>query len=109
MKKFLRKIYFFPPFFPTATVFADDSSPPPELTDGTLQRLVDNILSYLFPIAGLICVIFIIQGGYMWIISAGNPENVKKAQGTLTWAIIGLVLLMIIFGILTVVLDFLYQ
>jgi hypothetical protein len=83
-----------------------DEEPP---TIGGLGDMVTKVINYLFPIAGLVCLVFIIQGGYMWIVSAGNPESLKKAQGTLTWAIIGLVLTMIIFGILTVLLNFLYK
>jgi len=83
-----------------------DEEPP---TIAGLGDMVTKVINYLFPIAGLVCLVFIIQGGYMWIVSAGNPESLKKAQGTLTWAIIGLVLTMIIFGILTVLLNFLYK
>ncbi len=80
---------------------------PPEI--GGLGGIVTEVINYLFPLAGFICLIFIIQGGYMWIVSAGNPESVRKAQGTLTWAIIGLVLTMTVFAILTVLLKFLYK
>jgi hypothetical protein len=82
-------------------------TPPPEI--GGIGDIVTKVISYIFPIAGFICLIFIIQGGYMWMVSSGNPENVKKAQGTLTWALIGLILTMTIFGILTVIINFLYK
>ncbi len=52
-------------------------------------------MNIIFPLAGVICVVFIIIGGYMWIASAGDPAKVKQAQGTLTWAIIGLVFVMV--------------
>jgi type IV secretory pathway VirB2 component (pilin) len=54
---------------------------------------IDRVLEYIFPIGVFLAVIFIIIGGYMWMTSSGNPEKIKQAQGTLTWAIIGLVLL----------------
>jgi hypothetical protein len=31
----------------------------------------------------------------MWISSTGNPDKVKQAQGTLTWAILGLVFILL--------------
>lgn len=80
--------------------------PPPEF-EGNVAGMVDTIIGYLFPIAGLIALFFIIQGGYMWIVSAGDPNRVKQAQGTLTWAIIGLVVVMVIFGVIRVILNFL--
>ena len=103
MKRIFKYIYFLTGFFFLSPVFAQD---PPKITDGALTNLVDKILGYLFPIAGLICLIFMIQGGYMWIISAGDPARVKQAQGTLTWAVIGFIFVMVIFAVLNVVLKF---
>lgn len=90
-------------FVGKSIVYAQE--PPPTL-EGNISPIVKKLLDYLFPIAGLIAVIFIIQGGYMWIISAGDPARVKQAQGTLTWAVIGLLMIMIIFAVLQVLLKF---
>ena len=62
---------------------------------GEIGTILDKVMDIVFPAAGLICVVFIIIGGYMWIASAGDPAKVKQAQGTLTWAIIGLVFVLI--------------
>jgi type IV secretory pathway VirB2 component (pilin) len=102
--KILKKTYSFPFIFLASPVYAQDA--PPKITDGALANMVDKILGYLFPIAGLICLIFIIQGGYMWIISAGDPARVKQAQGTLTWSILGFIFVMVIFMILNGVIKF---
>jgi len=83
-----------------------DAPPPPEF-EGNVSAIVDRVLGYLFPIAGVIALIFIIMGGYMWIVSAGDPNKVKQAQGTLTWAVAGLVIVMVIFGIIRILLNFL--
>lgn len=69
--------------------FAEEE--PQRLDAGVIIGFLDRIVGYIFPIAGLLAVAFVIYGGYMWIISGGDPEKLKKAQGTLTWAIIGLV------------------
>ena len=103
MRSILKYVYVPMGFFFVSPVFAQD---PPKITDGALSTMVDTVLSYLFPIAGLICLIFIIQGGYMWIISAGDPARVKQAQGTLTWAVLGFIFVMVIFTVLNAVLKF---
>ncbi len=64
---------------------------PRRITSGVIVGYLDKIVSYIFPIAGLLSVGFIIYGGYMWMVSGGDPERVKQAQGTLTWAILGLI------------------
>ena len=56
---------------------------------------LDKFSDYLVPVGIFLAVLMVIIGGYLWISSAGNPEKVKQAQGTLTWAIIGLVFITI--------------
>ena len=79
------------------------------LDGGFLSTLVTKIISYIFPVAGFIALIFIIYGGYMWMASTGNPEGVKKAQGTLTWSVIGLIMIMVVYALINVILKFLYK
>lgn len=89
-------------------VFAEDA--PAQLTGDnsafSIGSVLDSIMNLVFPIAGLICVVFIIIGGYMWMTSAGDPSKVKQAQGTLTWAIIGLVFVLVAVAIIDVVMKF---
>lgn len=74
-------------------------------TIGDMATILDNVMGYIFPVAAVVCVIFIIIGGYMWIASAGDPSKVKQAQGTLTWAIIGLIFVMVVRLIVGIVLN----
>ena len=67
---------------------------PPKI--GEIAGVLDKVMDIVFPVAGILCVIFIIVGGYMWIASAGDPAKVKQAQGTLTWAIIGLIFVLVV-------------
>ena len=71
-----------------------------------IGAILDRIVALIFPVAGIVCVIFIIIGGYMWIASAGDPSKTKQAQGTLTWAIIGLVFILLAAGIVTLIVNF---
>jgi len=96
------------PYDPGKRNWGDEkTAPPPPEFEGNVSAIVDRVLGYLFPIAGVIALIFIIMGGYMWIVSAGDPNKVKQAQGTLTWAVAGLVIVMVIFGIIRILLNFL--
>lgn len=49
-------------------------------------------IEILLRIAAMVSVGFIIYGGYRYILSQGEPDNVKKAQGTILSAVIGLVI-----------------
>jgi len=67
----------------------------------------DSVVDYLLPVGVLIAVVFVIIGGYMWITSAGNPDKIKQAQATLTWAIIGLAFILVIGLLLSGLVDYL--
>jgi len=90
------------PFLLTTKVFADD---PPTLDPDTIDKIISAITDRLVPFAGLLAFIFVVYGGYMWIISSGDPDKVKRAQGTLQWAIIGLVFTIIAGLIIRAILE----
>jgi hypothetical protein len=106
MKKIIQYIYLLPILFISTSVYAEDVPPRIGGDSGMIASLVDKALGYLFPIAGFLALVFIIIGGYMWIVSAGDPARVKQAQGTLTWAVLGLVFVMVILGVLRLIIDF---
>ena len=84
-------------------VFAQEEEPK---KIGELFDVLDNVLQHIFPLAGLICVVFVIIGGYMWMSAAGDPSRVKSAQSTLTWAIIGLIVVLLAVAIIEVIVKF---
>lgn len=87
-----------------ALAVSDPGPSPKRISE--MVNIIDRIFEYIFPIAGLICVIFIIVGGYMWMISAGDPAKAKQAQGTLTWAVVGLIFTLLSIGILKLIVNY---
>lgn len=53
--------------------------------------------------AGTVAVIFIIYGGYLFMVSAGNEEAAEKGKKVLTNSIIGLTIILMSYVIVTVV------
>ena len=51
----------------------------------------------------LILFIMFVVGAFRYLTSFGNPENVKKAQGTLRYALIGFILFISAYLILNVI------
>lgn len=60
---------------------------PPKLED--MLKGILFIASKIGPAIGLFGFCMIIYGGYLWIVSGGEPQKKQKAQATLTWSIIG--------------------
>ena len=80
---------------------------PPKLEQ--LAEAIESLLQYVFPAGALLAVAMVIYGGYMWIISGGDPARKQQAQGVLTWSVLGLVFLFLIKAVLTVIIDYIYQ
>lgn len=74
--------------------------PPPDTASS-----VQNILNTLFIIVGAVSVIFIIIGGFRYVVSAGDPENTAKAKNTILYAVIGLAVSILATGIVSFVLG----
>lgn len=57
-----------------------------------LTSIVGTVINILSVIIGIAAVIMIILAGFKYITSAGDASGVKSAKDTLTYAIVGLVL-----------------
>jgi len=64
---------------------------------------IQNIVNIFVKLPFIIFPIMIIAGGFMYMMSAGNEQNMKKAQATITWGIVGFVITMIAFGLVIMV------
>jgi type IV secretory pathway VirB2 component (pilin) len=71
---------------------AENTAISPPIVPRTLEELLLNILDYLKKLAGVIAVIFIVIGGIMYMLSSGNVQRTERAKKTVTYAIVGLVI-----------------
>ena len=70
-----------------------------------LQITVRNILNVVFTMVGVIAVIMVIIGGINYTTSQGDPEKIKKAKSTILYGIIGLIISLLAFAIVSFVLN----
>lgn len=68
-----------------------DTSPLPDPKD----NFVPTLLSIAIKIMAAVCLLFITIGGFRYITSQGDPQGVAKAKGTIIYALIGLVVIII--------------
>lgn len=62
-------------------------------SDVTIGLIISSILKLLMPLAGILLFIYLVMGGYDFLLSMGNPEKIKSAKGKITNALIGFFLL----------------
>jgi len=64
---------------------------------------ISNGLRIVFGVAGAIALLMITVGGFKYVLSRGNPQETAKAKDTILYALLGLVLVMLAFAIVSFV------
>lgn len=75
--------------------FAGASNDVPSL--GCLSQIVVNVVEVMFLFLGAISLLLIFYSAIRFIIARGDPKAIQTAQKTLTYAIIGTVLVLLAF------------
>ena len=78
-----------------------------DVTD--LPTVVQRIIQTVLMIVGLLAVVMIIVGGVQYTTSAGKQESVTKAKNTIIYGIVGLVISLLAYAIVTFVVGKLSQ
>ena len=65
--------------------------------------VIKNVITWALIFAGVVAVIFVIYAGFKFVTSKGDPEQVNNAKKTLTYAIIGLLFILLSFAILNLI------
>ena len=65
-----------------------------------IQDIVSFVIMLLLTVAVLLSFFFLLFGGLKWILSQGDKKKVDEAQKTITFSIIGLIVVFISFFIL---------
>ena len=58
-----------------------------------------NIINIVLIFLGVITLILVIYGGFLWMLAGGNEEQVGKAKKILRGAIIGLIIVLVSYSV----------
>jgi len=66
----------------------------PAITDSEnrMNILIANIVNIFSIVVGIVAVIMIIIGGFKYITSSGDSNNISSAKNTIMYAIVGIVI-----------------
>ena len=67
-----------------------------------IGQIVSRLLTYIFPLAGIATFIYLLIGGFGYLTAAGNEEAAKKAQGQITNALIGFLIIFLSYWIVQI-------
>ena len=65
--------------------------------------VIKNVIQWALIFAGVVALFLIIFAGFKFVTSKGDPQEVDNAKKTLTYAIIGLLLILFSFAILNLI------
>jgi len=74
-----------------------------ENKDISLVAFLSRIQNWLLGFVGALAILFIVYGGFLYVTSSGNKERVEMAKKTLTYAILGLILVVLAGTILNII------
>ncbi|MFC1721955.1 Mbov_0395 family pilin-like conjugal transfer protein [Patescibacteria group bacterium] len=79
--------------------------PPGDTGPANINEAIGNVTNWTLGIAGSLAVLFIIISGIRYVTSAGNQQLQESAKKNLTYAIIGLVIIVLAFVITNAVIN----
>jgi len=91
----------------TATSIQEIEVQVPRGFAASFSGLINGILSFVLVIAAVLVLVFLLWGGFDWIISGGDKGKTEQARSKIVSAVIGLVIVAASFAILNLVIRFL--
>jgi glucose uptake protein GlcU len=76
---------------------------PAKISD--LGDVFDRVVGFALGFAGIVLFLLLIIGGFKYITSGGDPKAVEGAKKTLTYAIGGLIVILLSYLILVIIKD----
>ncbi len=64
--------------------------------------IVNDLIKTILSLVGRVSLLILIFGGVFYIVSGSNPENQEKAKKTITYAIFGLIIVLISYAIMNI-------
>lgn len=80
---------------------------PNPVDENTLGDVLFNVVNALLLFAGAVAVLFLIIGGFRYVVSTGNPDQVDAAKRTILYAVLGLIIIFIAFVLVGLVQSYL--
>src|SRR3989338_11630616 len=75
------------------------------LSTQSLENTIINIINAALALAGIIALVILIYGGYVWMTSGGIPQRIALAKRILLSAVIGLVIILLSWAIIQFIVN----
>lgn len=92
----------------STTLFVPTVSFAVDMIDYSNQKptgIIDKFTTFIVGFAGALALLFIIYGGLQLVTSNGNKERMEGAKKTLTYAIFGLIIVILSYFIVSILIN----
>ncbi|MBI2473442.1 TrbC/VirB2 family protein [Candidatus Uhrbacteria bacterium] len=100
-KRILLLFYLF--FIIPHTTLAAELTNPLYTTD--IRDVIGRIIQAVLGVTGAVALLMFVYGGFLWLISGGETEKVKKGKDTMKWAILGLAVIIGAYMIVSTIIN----
>ncbi|HUV42842.1 MAG TPA: TrbC/VirB2 family protein [Patescibacteria group bacterium] len=69
---------------------------------GNISNIINDLIPYIFALAGLALLLILIWAGFEMMTSAGDPKKMESAKGRLTGAVIGFVIIFVAYWLIQI-------
>jgi hypothetical protein len=76
---------------------------PNAAAQGTLGQNITTLVNYILGLLGLIAVVMLVYAGVLMVTAGGNEDQVGKAKKIITYGVIGIVIILLSYTIVTFV------
>jgi hypothetical protein len=67
--------------------------------------LISDITSIVSIVAGIVAVVMIMYGGYLYMTAAGDSNKIQEAKKTIMWSFVGLIVIVLARSIIVFVIS----
>ena len=91
------------------TSISECNIPEEHAGSNNLMVTINTIINVVLGVLGLLAVIVIIYGGFMFTTATGDASKVKKAKDTIMYGVIGLVIALLAYAIVNFVVSSIFK
>ncbi|HTM68499.1 MAG TPA: pilin [Candidatus Binatia bacterium] len=74
-------------------------------TNADLSVVIGRVIGALIGLLGIVFVVLLVYGGFIWMTAQGNEDKIKKAKSVITSAVVGLVVVFAAYAIASAVIE----
>lgn len=75
----------------------------PNFRGASIGDIVSALLPYIFAIAGFLLILYLLYGGYQFMLSGGNPKSMQQGKDVITRALVGFAIIFVAFWLTQIV------